>query len=272
MNAEKHGSSRIDIMFICFIFALLIFISNMRKLVVDFGNTLQKLAAFENGEMLREIVFSKVSASDILKFAEQNGPFESCILSTVIDYPGKIREVIQRQTHFMELTGSTPLPVKNLYLTPETLGKDRLAAVVGASAIYPGKNLLVIDAGTCITYDLVTSGREYLGGSISPGISMRFRALNAFTDRLPLIEPKPFNSLIGRNTEESILSGVLNGVEQEIIGIISLYEEQFENLSVVITGGDHKILLNKLKNNIFAVPNLVLKGLNEILAYNEKGL
>ena len=168
------------------------------------------------------------------------------------------------------LDENTPLPIKNLYETPATLGKDRLAAAVGARAIFPGKNVLSIDAGTCITYDFLTKDGEYLGGSISPGIRMRFRAMHAFTGRLPLVEPEDFTGLIGKTTAESLLSGVINGVCEEIKGLIARYNEQYEDLTAVITGGDHEYLHNKLKINIFAVPDLVLPGLNEILDCHDK--
>jgi type III pantothenate kinase len=135
--------------------------------------------------------------------------------------------------------------------------------------IFPGKSKLVIDAGTCITYDLLTKKNEYLGGGISPGIRMRFRAMHTFTRKLPLVEPEDFDELIGRSTRESLLSGVYNGVVAEIREIIRLYGEKFDDLAVILTGGDHPFLYNKLKSNIFAVPELVLLGLNEIFDHND---
>ena len=243
----------------------------MRKLILDFGNTLQKLAVFEGHDMLDETVFSMITPDQVIEYVHRKGPFNASILSAVVDYPSEIKTFLERNMRFVELLDSTPIPITNNYRTPKTLGKDRIAAVVGAAALYPHTNILVIDAGTCITYDLISKTGDYPGGAISPGITMRFKAMNAFTGKLPLIEAEPFGSLVGKSTKESMLSGVMNGTIEEIKGIIMRYQEQFENLSIVITGGDHKYLLSKLKNNIFAVPNLVLRGLNEILEYNEKG-
>jgi len=149
------------------------------------------------------------------------------------------------------------------------LGKDRIAAVTGAWSMFPAKNILAIDAGTCITYDLITSNGEYLGGGISPGIRMRFQAMHTFTGKLPLVEPEDFDELIGRSTRESLLSGVYNGVMAEISELIRLYGKKFDDLTVILTGGDHVFLHNKLKISIFAVPELVLLGLNEIFDYND---
>ena len=180
-----------------------------------------------------------------------------------------MEEVLARSKKFLPLTFQTPTPFKNLYQTPSTLGKDRIAAVAGAFSLYPNRNVLVIDAGTCITYDFLTDKGEYLGGGISPGIRMRFKAMHTFTGKLPLIEPDEYDGLIGRSTRESMLSGVYNGVISELNGLISLYQEQFGDIMVIITGGDHEFLHNKLKISIFAAPDLVLLGLNEIFDYND---
>lgn len=153
-------------------------------------------------------------------------------------------------------------------MTPETLGKDRLAAVIAASNIFPGSDLLVIDAGTAITYDFINKDREYHGGSISPGINMRFKALNTFTGRLPLIDPEPFDQLIGLNTHEAILSGVMNGARYEMNGIIEDYQLKFPHLKTILTGGDAIYFDKKLKSNIFVSSNLVILGLKLILKYN----
>jgi type III pantothenate kinase len=148
------------------------------------------------------------------------------------------------------------------------LGSDRISAAVGGYYLYPNKNVLVIDAGTCIKYNFTNSNNQYLGGGISPGIEMRFKALQKFTDKLPLIEiDLNFNSLIGASTQSSILSGVLNGTISEIDGIINLYKLQFPDLICILTGGDSQYLANRLKNSIFTHQNLVLKGLNNILNY-----
>jgi type III pantothenate kinase len=169
------------------------------------------------------------------------------------------------------LSSGTKLPFSNKYATPETLGNDRLSAVAGAHAEYPGRNVLVIDAGTCIKYDFITEDGEYLGGSISPGIQMRYNALHTFTQKLPSLSPLAIQpALIGDSTIGSIHSGVINGVMAEMQGIIQSYAGRFKNICVILSGGDIEIIKPVFsgKNNIFADPLLVLKGLNFILEHN----
>ena len=165
----------------------------------------------------------------------------------------------------------TKIPLTNLYQSASTLGSDRLAASVGAYFLYPNANVLVIDAGTCIKYNFTNSKNEYLGGGISPGIRMKLKALQTFTSKLPLVEANfSYNELVGNNTQNSILSGVLNGSVAEIDGIISQYKLQFTDIICILTGGDSEYLAKRLKNSIFAHQNLVIKGLNDILNYNSE--
>jgi type III pantothenate kinase len=161
-----------------------------------------------------------------------------------------------------------PVPVTNGYATPETLGMDRLAAVVGATALHPGRPCLVVDLGTCITYDLVDAAGYYHGGGISPGLRMRFRAMHTFTARLPLIEPEPHAALIGTSTRTAMQSGVVNGLVAELEGMMSRYGAQFPPLTTILCGGDALFFETQLKGIIFVVPELVLLGLNRILLYN----
>jgi len=240
-----------------------------KKLTIDFGNTLQKLAVFDGKNLILKEIFQDLNTAALIRFVEKNGPFYGIILSSVSNHPSALEKFLSQSGKFIMLDSQIPVPVRNLYETPESLGKDRIAAVTGAWSLFPGRNVLAIDAGTCITYDLLTKNGEYLGGGISPGIRMRFQALHTFTGKLPLIEPGAFDELIGRSTEESLLSGVYNGVAAEIRGLILLYQEKFDELIVIITGGDHQFLHNKLKISIFAVPDLVLLGLNEIFDYND---
>ncbi len=172
----------------------------------------------------------------------------------------------------MSLDYDTPLPINNKYSSKQTLGRDRIAAVVGASKIFPGRNILVIDAGTCITYDFINNKNEYLGGAISPGLRMRFKALNKFTGRLPAVEHRgtEIPDLIGDTTEGSILSGVINGLSGEINGFINSYKSNNNRLETIITGGDHKYFDKLLKYKTFAAPFLVLDGLKGILDFNER--
>jgi len=240
-----------------------------KKLIIDIGNTLQKLAIFEGKALIFKETFQRLGPADVAAFIEKHGPFHGIIQSAVTIYPPEIEAILGRAAKFILLTDLVPLPFKNLYETPKTLGKDRVAAVAGAFSLFPGRNVLVIDAGTCITYDIINERSEYLGGGISPGIRMRFKAMHTFTGKLPLIEPEEFDGLIGTTTRGSLLSGVYNGVKGEITDIIDQYRQHYSDLQIVITGGDHDFLLNKLKISIFAAPELVLQGLNEIFDYND---
>jgi type III pantothenate kinase len=163
---------------------------------------------------------------------------------------------------------NTTVPIINNYGSPETLGKDRLAGVIGAKHWMPNSNILVIDAGTAITYDLVTANGEFLGGGISPGIAMRYKALHTFTGRLPLLDYYGDAELIGTDTASSIHSGVLNGAVAEMEGIIKGYQPLYPGLKIILTGGDHNYFDKRLKIKTFAALNLVLEGLNLILNFN----
>jgi type III pantothenate kinase len=240
-----------------------------KKLIVDIGNTLAKLAVFEKKKLVLKEVFEGLQPETLASFINKNGPFRGMILSSVANHPAELEEIFYASGKFILLDDHTLLPFRNLYHTPETLGKDRIASVCGAKSLFPGRNLLVIDAGTCITYDFLSDDGEYHGGAISPGIRMRFRALHTFTGKLPLIEPEEFDGLIGKSTRESILSGVINGVISEMNETARLYIERFENLRIILTGGDHHFLHKKLKISIFAAPDLVVFGLNEIYDFND---
>jgi type III pantothenate kinase len=160
------------------------------------------------------------------------------------------------------------IPFKNLYKSKNTLGQDRLALVSAAAFNFPNENVLIVDVGSCITYDFKNNNNEYLGGGISPGISMRFKSLNTFTSNLPLIDFDNIHKLIGNNTKNSINSGVINGTISEINGIIQQYCEEFKNIRIILTGGDSNFLLKRIKNSIFADQNFLLVGLNKLLEDN----
>lgn len=238
------------------------------KLILDFGNTLQKVAIFDNNQLIAMKAFKKISLKNIQDFTS-SFTINSAILSSVINYNKNIYNYLKSNFHFIELTSSTPIPINNKYCTPETLGKDRLAAIIAANKNYPNNNTLVINAGTCITYDFIDKNADYWGGAISPGIKMRFKALHTFTDKLPLIQlNKKSTPLIGNNSENSILSGVINGSVAEIENIIFNYTQNYKDLEVILSGGDMKYFDKKIKNSIFAFPNIVLYGLNIILDFN----
>jgi type III pantothenate kinase len=166
------------------------------------------------------------------------------------------------------LNENTPVPITTGYETPATLGKDRLAAAVGANYLQPDKNILVIDAGTAITYEFIDSKGVYAGGNISPGLTTRFRALNHFTGKLPLVNETEDVPFIGSNTEMAIIAGVVNGIVFEMDGYIDTLKAQYKDFFVFLTGGHSFYFERRLKNHIFADPNLVLTGLNRILEYN----
>ncbi len=237
------------------------------NLIIDIGNTLIKFALFQEQTLL---VKGKGNLSDLESFLDNN-VFENVIISSVVD-GDDVKKMIASYSvkKMIELSNETKIPIDNKYKTPKTLGDDRLANVIGASSLFPKNNVLVIDAGTCIKFDAITHKAEYFGGAISPGLAMRFKALEHFTGKLPLVEPKNGIELIGNTSDNSILSGVVNGTVAEIEGVINQYRLVYENLTVILTGGDASFFDKELKSNIFVEPNLTLIGLNEILLYNTR--
>ena len=234
------------------------------NLIIDIGNSSAKVGIFNQHQLLEKHVFASI---DMLNLYLNDHQFENSIISSVASNPDDVQQHIQAKRKFV-LTKNLPLPTTNLYATPSTLGVDRLAGVCGARQLFPGKNCLVIDAGTCITYDFIDSEGNYHGGGISPGLNMRFQAVNTFTAKLPLVKAVMDPPLIGDSTESCIQSGVILGLTEEIKGFISLYEQKFDDLKVVLCGGDTVFFENQMKGSIFAVPELVLSGLNSILDYN----
>lgn len=239
------------------------------NLVIDIGNTFLKTAVF-NGKVIVEQ--QSVSKEDIVGKVIQltlKFPVKNIIFSSVAETDEKLLNLLSGQFFVLQFNPKTPVPIRNKYTTPETLGTDRLAAAVGAHAYDPSADVLVVDAGTCLKFDFVNAAGEYLGGAISPGLTMRYRALHEYTARLPLIQPeRDFNELIGNNSEKSIKSGVQTGMLAEIEKTIEYYREKYVSLKVLLTGGDAPFFEKKVKSTIFAVPDLVLQGLNEILNYN----
>ncbi len=243
-------------------------------LVIDRGNTRIKIAVFRGDEDPELHVMNSLEATLLMsrldELESRFGPGEigPGIYSSVVADDGQIAAMISKRMNLTILSPTTPLPIRNSYGTPETLGNDRIAAAVAASSLFPGTDVLSIDAGTCITFDFINAKAEYLGGAISPGIGIRYRSLNTFTSKLPLISGHGETGLIGDSTEASMRSGVLNGIVAEVDGIIDRYRHLYPGLKIILTGGDANYFDKKLKNNIFAVPNLVLMGLKDILRYN----
>lgn len=243
------------------------------NLAIDIGNHYTKLAVFNGEELVHSAAYKNFRLSD-LKDLHAEYLFRNAILSDVSGDIEKTEAWLQEHTRYIKFTHQTPVPFINKYKTPNTLGLDRIAAAAGAIAQFPGEHVLVIDAGTCITYEYINSRGEYFGGGISPGMRIRFKALHRYTGKLPRLKKQEIEYLIGQNTEESILSGVINGVAAEINGIIQRYDKQLSEtadtgtLKVVLTGGDGKFFETYIKSDIFAIPNLVLRGLNKILTCN----
>lgn len=239
------------------------------NLVLDLGNTCAKVGLFEDRQMLHHFVFDKNPAAEIRKLLIDLPSIRHSIMSSVISHSKEIANVLQNKTLFVDFDTNTRLPFKITYSTPETLGKDRIAAVAGAVALHPGKPLLVLDAGTCMKYNFVNARGEFEGGAISPGLEMRFRALNVFTDRLPhLSYEKGFSTVIGTSTEGSIASGVQMGLLFEVEGYVKRFKDRHKDGVVIATGGNLPYLVDGLKNSIFAAPDLILSGLNEILLHH----
>ena len=237
------------------------------QLIIDVGNTRVKAAIF-HGDVLQ------ASHHFLLKdFIEEVGEFAGLypVKKAIISSVGRLSEEQARSVQLrfptIILSHTTPLPFSNDYGTPHTLGVDRIALVAAFAKAYPKKNGLIIDAGTCITYDYITAEGSYKGGAISPGLRLRYETLNNLTANLPLLEKQLPQSIIGTTTNEAIHSGVVNGVLLEMDGAINHYKEHYNVEIVIITGGDAEFLAKRLKNSIFAHSKFLLEGLNYILTY-----
>lgn len=247
----------------------------MYNLVVDIGNTFSKMAVFSGRKLLEFKTAVAATPAEVLPWLTTY-PIANAIVSSVAEEPAELRIFLEKNCKYWRFSSELDGGVRNLYKTPSTLGLDRYAAVVGAYALNPGANSLVIDAGTCITYDFINREGAYYGGSISPGIRMRLKSMNTFTGRLPLIDFDPdFNKDYGDDTAGAMLSGVANGVVYEAIGFIQQYEQKWPGLHVVLCGGDFNFFDRQLKSSIFAgnvkvEPHLVLIGLNEVIHHNEQ--
>ncbi len=238
------------------------------NLIIEQGNTTSKVAVFDNGRMEASYVYKRFGVSAVAVLFERYA-FTAGILSTVIDRDEELIAYLESKLErFIFLDENVKLPIRISYETPATLGKDRLAAAVGAYCSRPGNNLLVIDLGTAITYEIIEASGVYLGGNISPGMTTRFRALNQFTRKLPLLTEEGDTPFVGTSTETAIRSGVVNGIVYEIDGYINELKLKYADLFVFLTGGHSFYFERRLKNAIFADINLVLTGLNRILEYN----
>ncbi|AUC82452.1 type III pantothenate kinase [Lacinutrix sp. Bg11-31] len=240
------------------------------NLIIDVGNTYTKLAIFKKNKLIEKArVETKKCIIEIRKLQKDNKSVKSAIVSSVGKLDDEALEFLKNEFKLQILTHKSKLPFKNLYSTPKTLGIDRIALVCASVQQFPDNNVLIIDAGTCITFDFINTKNEYLGGAISPGIRMRYKAMHNQTANLPLLETEVPKYFIGDATATSMHSGVVNGVLNEIDGCISQYKEEYQDLTVILTGGDTKMLSKQLKSSIFANSNFLLEGLNFILQYNQ---
>ncbi|MDO3640689.1 type III pantothenate kinase [Mucilaginibacter sp. L3T2-6] len=242
-------------------------------LVIDIGNTFTKIAVFAQAKVLHTEQH-KQPDEGIINNILSGYPVKKAIISSVKKEIEEWQNVLAKKIKLIYFNTGMTSGITNHYLTPQTLGLDRLAAVIGAYHLYPGKSNMVIDGGTCITYDWVDAAGNYFGGSISPGLNMRYKALNNYTAGLPLVEAdETFAAISGNDTKSAILSGVQNGIKYELEGFIKSYKKKGEELNIVLTGGDSYFFDTLLKNSIFAAcikiePQLVLKGLNAAIQTN----
>lgn len=238
------------------------------KLIIDIGNTVAKLVAFDGDEPIEEIRTSNDSLSALGAFAAKYA-FTHGIVGTVKELTAEAEEQLHNlHIPILRFSPQTPVPITNRYRSPKTLGADRLAAAVGARSLKPGKDLLIIDAGTCITYEVIDAKGNYWGGNIAPGMQMRLRALNEFTAKLPLVSAEGDVPGMGYDTETAIRSGVLRGMKYEIEGYIRSMRSKYPKLLVFLTGGDKINFDATIKSIIFADKFIVPRGLNKILDYN----
>ncbi len=238
------------------------------NLVLDFGNTCIKAAVFDKQKTLVEKhVFS--SPNELMSHIQSIPFIQQCIIGSVTNAHIEASEVLAQKFKTVLFTNQTFIPIQNSYKSARTLGSDRLAVAIGAHSLYPNQNVLSIDAGTCIKYNFVNQQNHYLGGAISPGLSMRLKAMHHYTAALPIIETDlTFHKLVGETTAESMLSGALLGAVAEVEGMVAKYEKEYDNLVVLITGGDGNYLCEQVKKRFFADPDLLIRGLNTILDFN----
>ncbi len=239
------------------------------NLIVDVGNSFVKIAVFQEDKLLEKqtVEISKFEETQ-KKFFENYPKIQKCILASVGKLPKEVLISLQKQTEVLILDAHLKFPFHNRYATPSTLGVDRIALVAASVKHYPHQNVLIIDAGSCITYDFITHENNYLGGAISPGVRLRYKSLHNLTANLPLLDTEMPKSIVGDSTAAAIHSGVVIGIIKEIDGIIADYREKYSDLTVILTGGDVNFLSKQLKNSIFANSNFLLEGLNFILEYN----
>lgn len=235
------------------------------NLTIDIGNTRVKTGVFDRNDLVDAQVYEHVDQLSLQSLIDEYHVTHVIAASTSVEID---TTELQAPGLSIRLSYKTPIPIENHYRTPETLGQDRLAGVVGASWLYPGTNVLVIDAGTCITYDFLEKTGKYLGGNIAPGLDMRYKAMHRYTERLPEVERGDTGSLLGETTQEALQNGGLMGVLMEIAGYIEILRNKYTHVDTVLTGGDASYLAGHLNSGLSVEPHLILIGLNQILQHN----
>lgn len=239
----------------------------MKNLCIDIGNTRIKIGVFDKGVMVHHDAFYTQTIAEVSALIEKY-KITTAISSSTRKSVNAYEKRVATTVPLTRLSHNTKVPIENTYRTPKTLGKDRLAVMVGCTRIYPAANCLVIDAGTCITYDVITAEGKYLGGNISPGLRMRAEAMDAFTSTLPLVEPKYNADYLGRDTTSAMQNGIVYGTLSEIESLIAMIRKDIGAVNVIITGGDASFFADLLNSKIFVHSFLVLEGLDVILNYN----
>ncbi len=244
--------------------------TNRMHLVIDVGNTQIKIAVFEQNTAVEYLTANQNELLSTIKALKIKYPnIQKAIVASVVNLENTILSSLKNSIEIQYLTKESKFPFINTYSTPNTLGIDRMVLAAGAVLEYPKQNRLVIDIGTCITYDFIDENNNYLGGAISPGIRLRYESMNQKTAKLPSLTKKKPLHFIGNSTESCMHSGVVNGIALEMDGFIELYKAQYTNFITILTGGDSDFLAMRLKNTIFANSNFLLKSLNQTFQYNQ---
>ncbi len=238
-------------------------------MAIDIGNTRMKVALFVGGELDGVLTFSNRAYRQVAQLIDKAGAKRG-VISNVSKMTRSLADVFEENLELLLVDQNTKFPIKIKYKTPQTLGTDRIANAVAAAKLYPNKNVLVIDFGTCIKYDIITEKGKFIGGSIAPGLQMRFKSMYMMTGKLPRIKEwdKAEEEWPGTDTRSSMVSGVVQGIQAEVLRYIDISNEHYQNLTVIATGGDYGFFDKVFKNIIFAHPYLTLWGLHEILLTN----
>lgn len=237
-------------------------------LVIDIGNTRIKAAVFEQDTLIKQVVFlKKALPENIESLLEQYPKCTDLIVATVGETAPAAFDFMSHRIKIHFISRDSSFPFENLYRSPNTLGIDRMVLASGAVLQFPKQARLVIDAGTCITYDFINEQDQYFGGAISPGIRLRYQAMHQFTEKLPLLDTSVPESMVGQTTEQSMHVGVVGGVVHEIDGFIAQYQQLYPKIIIILTGGDAEFLAKQLKNTIFAHSNFLLESLNKTFQY-----